>query len=1115
MLRASEQIGPERRRFRRAAFGALAVLTASLVTVAVHDTGAAADASQTMDLRVLVLDDDSAWVNAIQSQMDVEGIPYTAFPISSAPRPTLNPDLLFNGSHAFFQAVVAPNFAVSVTPDELATLHAFEAQFGVREVDGFNSPSPSIGLDQAAFIGDPVGLTGQVTPAGLASGFSYLNGPVPIGVGSYAYVSEPLSATSTPPMPSDASFTTLVSVPVPGASTAGSLVGVYASGGVEQMVITAAMNFYQPHFKLLAHGIVSWMTRGVHLGYNRNRFTMHVDDAFSAINTWDAEHKCTPGEDCPIDPATGESIYPPITVRMTPDDVAYAAQWSANSDYKMTLAFNAAYSSAEDPLTQALVADKSSFNWLNHGFEHLFQGCLQDFAVVPWTCQTDPATGAPLYVDQVTIANEIQQNIATGQALGLPFDPSEYLSGEHSGLYILPQMPVDNPNFVAAVQQAGLKTIGADASREAAARVVGGALTLPRHPTIIYYNAATAAQEVSEYNWFYTSRDIGGSGYCDDNPTVATCGAPLGADGFLSTMVPNDAAFDMIFILGNDPRPFYAHTSNLAGERVLYPLLDTILGTYRAAFSPNAPLLNQTMTQASRDLSLQGAWAASGMAPTPTVTASVNGGTITISNSGGAPVPITVPAGSSVAGVQLEPYGGELSGWLAPAPSTTVSLPGAPTITLGGSADFRVGQDGQLTIASTGTPAPTIAFTGDLPDGLEFTADGLGRATISGAATTPGDYPITLSASNASGEATAAVTLRVGQAPSFTSATTAGGVVGAALAFKVTTTGSPVASITAAGRLPTGVTFTAAADGTATLAGTPSSSTAGVYPLTLAATNWAGAVTQDFTLTITSSAPVFTSAAGATTATGQAFTFQVTTTGAPPASLTRTGSLPRGVTFTANADGTAAIAGTPTSPGTYRIVLTAKNIAGTARQTFVLTVGAAAVITSANTANFTVGRSNSFAIRATGSPKPTISIAGALPSGVRATGGANGSAKLSGRPAANSAGSYPLTITATSSAGTTTQSFTLVVGQAPRFTSDKRIQAQSRKAFSFTVTTTGSPAAAITLTGALPSGVTFKANSNGTATISGTPTRSGVYLVTLTATNTAGSALQLLVITVR
>ncbi len=53
------------------------------------------------------------------------------------------------------------------------------------------------------------------------------------------------------------------------------------------------------------------------------------------------------------------------------------------------------------------------------------------------------------------------------------------------------------------------------------------------------------------------------------------------------------------------------------------------------------------------------------------------------------------------------------------------------------------------------------------------------------------------------------------------------------------------------------------------------------------------------------------------------------------------------------------------------------------------------------------------------------------------------------------------------------------------------------------MTTTGIPAPALTKTGALPSGVSFTDNLDGTATISGTPTdgTAGVHALTITAAN--------------
>ncbi len=55
----------------------------------------------------------------------------------------------------------------------------------------------------------------------------------------------------------------------------------------------------------------------------------------------------------------------------------------------------------------------------------------------------------------------------------------------------------------------------------------------------------------------------------------------------------------------------------------------------------------------------------------------------------------------------------------------------------------------------------------------------------------------------------------------------------------------------------------------------------------------------------------------------------------------------------------------------------------------------------------------------------------------------------------------------------------------------------------FTVTTTGYPIPPLTETGALPTGVSFTDNGDGTATLSGTPAvgTNGVYSLTITATN--------------
>jgi hypothetical protein len=79
----------------------------------------------------------------------------------------------------------------------------------------------------------------------------------------------------------------------------------------------------------------------------------------------------------------------------------------------------------------------------------------------------------------------------------------------------------------------------------------------------------------------------------------------------------------------------------------------------------------------------------------------------------------------------------------------------------------------------------------------------------------------------------------------------------------------------------------------------------------------------------------------------------------------------------------------------------------------------------------------------------------------------------------------------------------LVVQQAPAITSAASASTVADQDKTFTITTTGYPAPAITATGALPSGVTFRDGGNGTATISGTPAlgTAGDYPITLTASN--------------
>ncbi|HXT59077.1 MAG TPA: DUF4214 domain-containing protein, partial [Pirellulales bacterium] len=258
-------------------------------------------------------------------------------------------------------------------------------------------------------------------------------------------------------------------------------------------------------------------------------------------------------------------------------------------------------------------------------------------------------------------------------------------------------------------------------------------------------------------------------------------------------------------------------------------------------------------------------------------------------------------------------------------------------------------------------------------------------------------------------------------------------------------------------------------------------------------------------------APSFTSGASAAFALNSANTFTVATTGSPTAALTETGALPTGVTFVDNLDGTATLAGTPSTAGVFHFTITASNYLAATPQSFTLTVQQAPAITSAATTTFAASAPGAFTVTTTGTPAATLTETGPLPSGVTFVDNGDGTATLSGTAAFGSQGDYPFSIKASNGvAPDATQNFTLTIlaasGQSAELTSPSSTTFTEGSAGAMTITSTGTPTPSLTETGALPAGVTFVDHGNGTASLSGTPAAgtSGVFTFTITAHNGVG-----------
>ncbi|MCI3920545.1 fibronectin type III domain-containing protein [Paenibacillus sp. TRM 82003] len=690
---------PNRHRSSRRSRNAARLLAAALTTTAILPSAAALPAQAAtgtrVDLRVLVVTDGSVSVNALTTQLDREGVPYTSVDLRDGSRAAIGSPFLVDATTgaARYQAVVLPSAdPAGLGEDEQEALAAYEARYGIRQVNAYVYPGTGTGA-LALSAGFLDGAAGTVTDAGRADGFSELSGAFPIddfdtGVQEvYGYL-----AAADPALPAGDRVTPLLTATTGGVS--GAVAWEYESGGREQLMVSAAYNDSMQWFNTVAHGVVSWMTRGVHLGHHRAYFDVQVDDVFLPDGRWSVTGNCTPGDDC-VDPATATT-----DIRMTAADVQRLSAWQQENSFGLTMVFNGGGSEAAkaegdgtDALTDAFMARKGEFTWVNHTFSHPYLGCIQIAPTVvgqPWHCATGAdetprqdaeipgqEDGGVQWASQEFITGQLRDNIDWARTNALPgFDASELVTGEHSGLRTLPNQPQDNPFLAPALEAAGVTTIASDASREKDQRAVGAAVTVPRHPMNVYYNAGTYQDQIDEYNWYYTSRSNGGSGICEDNPATSTCITPLPAgtaaeakasyDGYLKPLEVRNA---LRYVLADDPRSFYVHQSNLAEDGLVYPVVEGVLEEYRATHTADAPLVTLSLTGQARQLARSSAWREA----SADVTAYVDDEGVHVSGPAGTTVPLTLP-GDARSTLALEDHGGQRSAWVsAPTTDTVVA----------------------------------------------------------------------------------------------------------------------------------------------------------------------------------------------------------------------------------------------------------------------------------------------------------------------------------------------------------------------------------------------------------------------------------------------------------
>ncbi len=600
--------------------------------------------TQRVNLKVLVVGPSANQADylAWQAVLRREGVPFDARTTGQ-----VSAGLLSSGNTANYQAVVVTTGSPFA---QLATLNQFEATFGIRQLtvtgDTFN-PAVSRGLNGVAGVfGDQNGQTGQLTATGLQA-FPYLKGPVPMDPFSFGYSAVPNPAT----------FTTLLNGPGGGA-----YLGLYTDpiDLRQEMVFTVSSNENQIENQLLRHGMVSWVTRGVYLGTQRNYFTVNVDDLFLPDGKWDPATHTTPIEDNPVGCNLAPPTLPPancIDVRMTPSDVTDAIAFQNANNFKFDFMFNGVGLSEEGPPAttgNALIANRAAFRWVNHTYQHI----------------NLDSVGAG------TIDNEINQNKTFAANNGISIDPTELVTGEHSGLGSYPGRPPLNPSMANSLstKTPPIQWVADDNSVQPNQRQIGSAFTVPRYPSNVYYNVATRADQIDEYNWIYAATTAVPPGSCAAPRTDCRATPATWTD-----YVNSEVGIMFRHVMGNDPKPHYVHQPNLmqngVGQGILYGadgqgVLNNLFARYNTYF--NVPLAQPTFGESGRLIRKANVFA--GLWPSGAVSGYLQDGRVhVINNTAGA---VEVPLTGTTAG---ELYGGQQrSGWVTVNPGDTVFTPADP-----------------------------------------------------------------------------------------------------------------------------------------------------------------------------------------------------------------------------------------------------------------------------------------------------------------------------------------------------------------------------------------------------------------------------------------------------
>lgn len=419
-----------------------------------------------------------------------------------------------------------------------------------------------------------------------------------------------------------------------------------------------------------------------------------------------------------------------------------------------------------------------------------------------------------------------------------------------------------------------------------------------------------------------------------------------------------------------------------------------------------------------------------------------------------------------------------------------------PVVTSSGTVAGQVGT--ALLYTVTGSNTPTSYSASNLPPGLAINT---GSGVISGTPTTAGSYSATVNATNPGGTGSATVVFTIAPlVPSIVSALTASTTVGATFSYTIVALNNP-ASFNAT-NLPPGLsvdTGSGVISGVATGVG-------GVYDVTISATNVSGTNSKTLVISVLGP-PVVSSPASGTFAVGSAANTYTITASNTPTSFGVT-ELPSGLSISGNH-----ISGTPTTAALtlWRLgrttTVSATNAAGTGTKDVTFTVNPA-IPSPIVTTPITLYRGVATTQQISVASDLYITSYGAtdLPPGLSVN---TSTGAITGTPTTLGTTTASFSATNVSGIGFNGQVF-IVVRPAPTI-SNGTLTLSGLVGAQASYQITSSEATSYS-SSALPGGLTLNTS---TGLISGTPTTTGVFSVSITATNETSSDTKTLTITIK